>query len=273
MFPYGRRVALTASLVIAAGVSDVAAQTPLGVVPGDERGSAARPFMSGPKEDAPEMPGVSDLFKPLYRDFRNLASRQNLMLASVGFAGSTAAHGWDRPVSGSGWVDRGVTPAFEPGQMVGSFMAQSGAALATYFAGRASGHAEVATLGAEIFRAQIVAQGTTQAVKLAANRTRPDGTRLSFPSGHAAAGFATASVLQSRYGWKVGAPAYAFASWIAASRIQKQRHYLSDVLAGATVGILAGRAVTIGSGSARFAVTPVIVPGGGGVNLVNVPVR
>jgi membrane-associated phospholipid phosphatase len=72
-------------------------------------------------------------------------------------------------------------------------------------------------------------------------------------------------VLQRHYGWKVGVPAYAIASYIAASRLSNARHYLSDVLVGAAVGIIVGRTVTIGVGAERFAVSPMIVPGGGGV--------
>lgn len=97
-------------------------------------------------------------------------------------------------------------------------------------------------------------------------RTRPDGTQYSFPSGHAATTFATATVLQRHLGWKAGVPAYAFATYVAASRVQVKRHYLSDVTMGAAIGIIAGRSVTLGRGDARFALSPSAVPGGGGVN-------
>jgi membrane-associated phospholipid phosphatase len=82
--------------------------------------------------------------------------------------------------------------------------------------------------------------------------------------------FATASVLHGEYGWRVGLPAYAIASWVGASRIEKRRHYLSDVVAGATIGILAGRSVTIGAGPARFAITPLAAPGGVGVSFTRI---
>jgi membrane-associated phospholipid phosphatase len=77
-------------------------------------------------------------------------------------------------------------------------------------------------------------------------------------------------VLHSEFGWKAGVPAYAVAAWIGASRMQGQRHYLSDVITGAAVGILAGRSVSFSAGSARFAVSPVAVPGGAGVNIIRV---
>jgi membrane-associated phospholipid phosphatase len=73
-------------------------------------------------------------------------------------------------------------------------------------------------------------------------------------------------VLQRHLGWKAGIPAYAVASYVAASRIQGQRHYFSDVAFGAAVGMVAGRTVTIGRGDARFAVSPAAAPGGAAVN-------
>jgi hypothetical protein len=57
----------------------------------------------------------------------------------------------------------------------------------------------------------------------------------------------------------------ALLTYVAASRIQEKRHYLSDVAFGAAIGIMAGRTVTVGSGRREFAVTPMATPGGGGV--------
>ena len=109
----------------------------------------------------------------------------------------------------------------------------------------------------------------THAVKYSVKRMRPDGsTRNSFPSGHTSVSFASATVLQREFGWKVGIPAYAVASYIGYSRIEHKRHYLSDVVFGAAIGIVAGRSMTIGRGDKRFAMTPVAARGGGGVSFV-----
>jgi hypothetical protein len=199
-----------------------------------------------------------------------MASRQNLMLAGLGVAGSTGAHAFDGSLARARWGGEDASPMFDPGKVVGAFAVQTTGAFATYLVGRATNHSEIATLGSELFRAQIVAQLTTQAIKFGTQRTRPDGTTLSLPSGHTAAGFATASVLHSKYGWKAALPAYSVASWIAASRMQSKRHYLSDVIAGATIGIMAGRSVTVGQGAYRFSVAPMPVSGGIGVSLVRV---
>jgi membrane-associated phospholipid phosphatase len=78
--------------------------------------------------------------------------------------------------------------------------------------------------------------------------------------------FASATVLQRNFGWKVGVPAYGVATYVAASRIQDKRHFLSDVAFGAAIGIAAGRTVTVGRGDGRFALAPMAAPGGGGVS-------
>ena len=79
---------------------------------------------------------------------------------------------------------------------------------------------------------------------------------FSFPSGHSSVTFATATVLQRNFGWKAGVPAYALASYVAASRVQMKRHFFSDVAFGAAIGIVAGRTVTVGRGRARFGSHP-----------------
>lgn len=216
------------------------------------------------------MPGMADLFKPLAGDFKRLATKQNAIVAAFGASGAATSHVWDARVAASSWGTRAMEEALQPGKLVGDFLTQTGGAFAVFAIGHAMHQPRVARIGAEIFRAQIVAQGTVQALKLATRRTRPDGTTLSFPSGHTAAAVATATVLHGEFGWKAGVPAYAVAAWVAASRVKADRHYLSDVIAGATVGLLAGRSVTVGKGAARFSLQPAAVPGGIGINLLHI---
>jgi len=76
------------------------------------------------------------------------------------------------------------------------------------------------------------------------DRTRPDGGHHSFPSGHTASAFAGAAFIQRRYGWRVGGPAYALASFVGVSRVEAKRHHPSDVVAGAVIGIAANLVFT-----------------------------
>ena len=61
--------------------------------------------------------------------------------------------------------------------------------------GAAAGSDRHAAAGRDLLRAQISVVSWTYAIKLAAERTRPNGDPRSFPSGHASTSFATATVL------------------------------------------------------------------------------
>lgn len=77
----------------------------------------------------------------------------------------------------------------------------------------------------------------TWALKAAVRRPRPSGGPWSFPSGHTAVAFATATVIERHFGWKAGALAYVAATCTAAARMEDNRHYFSDVSFGAAVGL------------------------------------
>lgn len=81
-------------------------------------------------------------------------------------------------------------------------------------------------------------------IALMAQRERPNKspTRLSFPSGHVSHTFASATSLAYSYGPWVGTVAYSVATWSALSRLREEAHWISDVVAGATLGIFWGRA-------------------------------
>lgn len=70
-------------------------------------------------------------------------------------------------------------------------------------------------------------------------------TYSSFPSGHTTVAFAAATVFASEYRDKPVIPiiAYTAASLIGISRITENKHWATDVLAGAAVGFLAGKQV------------------------------
>ena len=208
----------------------------------------------------------SDLFGDTITDFRRLPSKDTLTWLGIGAAMATIGHSIDRPVTRTFTTAPTLDGVFEAGQTVGGAQFQFAGALATYAIGRITGSPNVTLVGGDLVRAQIIAQALTLGVKMSVQRTRPDGTQYSFPSGHTSVAFASATVLQRDLGWKAGVPAYAVATWVAASRIQEKRHFLSDVAFGAAIGIIAGRTVTLGHGDRKFAVAPMAAPGGGGVS-------
>ncbi len=209
------------------------------------------------------------LFAETAKDFTRLPSRDTARWLAIGTAAALAAHPGDPRVSVM-FARPELQEAFESGQTVGSAPFQMGAAIAIFTVGRINGNSRAVKVGGELFRAQTVAQLTTYAIKYTTQRTRPDGTSYSFPSGHTSVTVASATVLQRNFGWKVGIPAYGVAAFVAGSRLQSKRHHLSDVAFGAAIGIIAGRTVTVGSGNARMAVSPTAVPGGAGITFTHV---
>jgi membrane-associated phospholipid phosphatase len=120
----------------------------------------------------------------------------------------------------------------------------------------------------DLIRSVVIAEFMTQGLKYTVRRERPDGSGAnSFPSGHAADTMAFATALERHLGWRFAVPAYLLASYVAISRLHDNVHYLSDVTAGAAVGIIAGRTVTR-HGRESFPVTLMAVPGGAAVMYV-----
>jgi membrane-associated phospholipid phosphatase len=206
---------------------------------------------------------VTSLVTGTATDFRNLATRESAIWLTMGLAAVGMNQSLDHPTSDAMSASKRAGDVFAPGELIGGAKFQLAGALVTYGVGRFTGNSRVSQFGADLVRANIVAQTLTGAIKMAVQRDRPDGTEYSFPSGHTSVSFAAATVVQRHFGWRAGVPAYAAASYVAASRIQEKRHYLSDVAYGAVVGIVAGRAVTVGRGKYRFAVEPMVPAGGG----------
>lgn len=84
--------------------------------------------------------------------------------------------------------------------------------------------------------------GTVYALKQTTQVRRPDGSnKHSFPSGHTATAFMTATMLTKEYGQRypwIGIGAYSVASATGLMRMANNKHWLSDVMTGAGIGIL-----------------------------------
>ena len=160
------------------------------------------------------------------------------------------------------------TPSTAAGQTYGNTSFQIPFAIGWWIVGDVVGSARTAAAGRDLLRAQISATSWTYALKYAVDRTRPNGDARSFPSGHTSSAFATAMVLQQHYGWKLGVPCFAAAAYTSASRVVDDKHWASDVVFGAFLGMVSARTVTVSLRHAKVSLAPWALPGGAGVSVI-----
>jgi membrane-associated phospholipid phosphatase len=133
-----------------------------------------------------------------------------------------------------------------------------------YAAGRLTDHDRLADLGLHGTEALLVGEAVGGVVKAVVGRQRPSVTPRnassyqlgrglrsdiyrSFPSGHTTSAFAAAAAVSSETSrwwpdtrWVLGPILYTGAALTGISRMYNNRHWMSDVLAGAGVGTFAG---------------------------------
>ena len=152
--------------------------------------------------------------------------------------------------------------------------------LGTIAVGLISGNDRVRLAGERISAGLLTAAAAVSVLKEAVGRQRPISTtnafrfkpfsgRDSWPSGHATMAFALAAGVADEVHNPVATVGlYSAASLTAWSRLNDNKHWLSDVLAGAAVGItsarlMSGRWKVLGIGAPRF----LFAPGEVGVSL------
>ncbi|MDR1706796.1 MAG: phosphatase PAP2 family protein [Prevotella sp.] len=116
---------------------------------------------------------------------------------------------------------------------------------ATVFALKLSGVKGRNTLGRSALNwggGMAIMGGLVNGLKYSARVMRPYGTtRNSFPSGHTATAFMNATFMHKEYGQEnplYSVLGYSMAAYTGISRSLNNRHWLSDILAGAGIGIL-----------------------------------
>jgi membrane-associated phospholipid phosphatase len=270
------------SLVFCACAVPAAAQEPL---PGENPGDAGTALVMPSGDDAaaspqamrPLAPGIppatpvetGNVFKLSAGDFKNFFSTDTAKVMSYVSIVAIAAAPWDREGVNNGFNI--PTTLFQSGNVLGQFAFQAAAGFATFGVGKAVGNQKAAIVGRDIVRAQILSQALVQTVKFTVRRERPDASNnKSFPSGHSASAFATATVLQRHYGWKIGAPAYALGGYIALARMAWNRHHATDVVMGAGFGIASARTVTMSLAKTKFSVGVRPEVGGASVNFAKI---
>ena len=92
-----------------------------------------------------------------------------------------------------------------------------------------------------LFISNVISSTLTNRLKVITKKTRPNGDERSFPSGHTTIAFTNAAVLHQEF--KESSPilaysGYAFAMATAGFRVVNNKHWVSDALVGAGIGIL-----------------------------------
>lgn len=213
----------------------------------------------------PRHTGIKAMVKGLGPAVKHLPSRENLMWAGIGGALALAVHPLDDNVNRKLVGNKTAEHFFKAGEILGELGTLLGGASAVYAVGRLKDEPRVSHVGMDLIQSLAISEGLTQTLKHVTRRERPDHSgRNSFPSGHAADTFAFATAMERHLGWRYAVPAYIFASYVAVSRMPANRHWLSDAVFGASVGIIAGRTVT--SREAHpFPVAVTYVPGGAAI--------
>jgi len=234
----GTAVAAAVTVLTCAGLP-CRAQEPDFQGPPAPKAFDARPLVDTPRGDGRRTMGAFP--KNLGRNFVGVFSGQNLLPFTVAAAAVTTASAFDYKTKNL--LQGACQSCGQTGATIGGG-AMVPLAGALFVAGRFSPQGRFRSATYDFAQAMIVNGAYTGILKYSVQRTRPDGSdSLSFPSGHASTAFSLAAVASHHYGWKVGVPAYVLASGIGLSRIEKDKHYLSDVLAGATIGLIVGRTV------------------------------
>lgn len=128
---------------------------------------------------------------------------------------------------------------------MGRLLVQMGVFGLVYAGGRAAKDEEATETARALIEAVSMTEVATYAGKLAFGRTEPSDLHNAgqffeggkrFPSGHASRAFAVATVLSERYGPKVAWFAYPLAALVGLARLENDKHWASDVVAGAALG-------------------------------------
>ncbi|MCB9876429.1 MAG: phosphatase PAP2 family protein [Planctomycetes bacterium] len=181
-----------------------------------------------------------------------------------------------------GHVTGGDT-ALGDGTLVGLTALAGGLAAGNWLGGDGGRSAEV------LVESLLLVEGTTELLKRATGRHRPNGTgHDAFPSGHAAASFMLATFVARGVGglgdeWYhgLGYLAYLPAAYVGVNRCEANRHHPTDVVVGALLGVVLtnlvydahygapGRPGIFGERAvAGWSVEPEVLDAGGGLAMV-----
>jgi membrane-associated phospholipid phosphatase len=178
----------------------------------------------------------------LWSDVRALPTTENGLWLLGGTALTLVVYQFEDPEGITRQLNKGALDELSDfGNIWGDIRVQAPLALGTWGVASWAGNERLAATGFDLSRGILLSYATVSLLKVTFHRTRPNGDKYSFPSGHTAAAFTTAGVISKRYGGWAGGVAIGLGCLTAMGRMEDMKHFASDVAAGATIGWIVGR--------------------------------
>lgn len=189
--------------------------------------------------------------------------KDDLKYWAVGGAAMAVAFNWDLEIQSSLQISNPrlqstLSSTLEP---FGNPIYMGSAGVLGYLGGHLFENEELKTVSSIALQSMFTSGVAVMALKLAFHRVRPEEqfsldpyvfygpsfkrNNLSFPSGHSVIAFSAASSISEYYHnkWYVAVSLYSIASLTAWQRVFDQKHWPSDVITGALIGIFIGRKI------------------------------
>ncbi|HEY7096961.1 MAG TPA: phosphatase PAP2 family protein [Terriglobales bacterium] len=216
-----------------------------------------------PQDTPPEYTSLKRFPQNLGGNFLAMFSKKNIVPLLIGSASTGVISIWDDDIQEHFSVQDGSSTVGEVGSALGGLYVVGPVVGGLLIAGHRSKNDRFHSFTYSLAQGTVLDQGLNQGMKFAIGRTRPDGSdNQSFPSGHASTSFMIATVVQRYYGWKAGILGYGVASFISVARMRDNKHWASDVTAGATLGYIVGSSVSRRTGislrGTKFSITPTV---------------
>jgi len=209
-------------------------------------------------------PDLGDFFPDLVRNSVGLLSTDNLVPLFVGAGSVAIVHTADHSLRDYFGRASRLGALESAGDNAGRSLLVASAVGGLLTAGQIQSDSRFRRFTYDLAQAAALTSLITSGLKVAVDRRRPSGdSYVSFPSGHTSSAFTIATVTAEHYGVWAAIPGYLGASLVAASRLDSEKHYLSDVVAGATIGYIVGR-TAVRQGDQRYqrlTWTPILSPG------------
>ena len=206
-------------------------------------------------------------FEDIVDDGEALFTTENAWWLLAGSTATVLVYQFEDPEGAAkGLNDSFLDPLFDFGNIWGDARVQVPLALGCWAVGSMQDNDRLALFGYDLTRGALLTYGVTSLGKVLVQRTRPNGESYSFPSGHTAMAFTTAGVLSRHYGSWGTAAGVSLGVLTGLGRMEDNKHFASDVVAGATIGWIIGRTVAREKKSGDSAWQ--LVPSGNGLVLV-----